>query len=48
MNPPIFRTLKRYGQRPVGTFHALLLDRGKSIFKSNWTRDIGHFYGINL
>jgi arginine decarboxylase len=45
---PYFSNLKRYSQRPVGTFHALPVARGKSIFKSNWIRDMGHFYGINL
>ena len=28
-------------QRPIGTFHALPVARGKSIFKSNWIRDMG-------
>ena len=45
---PYFSNLKRYSQRPVGTFHALPVARGKSIFKSNWIRDMGHFYGINI
>ena len=31
-----------------GTFHALPVARGKSIFKSNWIRDMGEFYGANL
>ena len=35
-------------QRPIGTFHALPIARGKSIFKSNWIRDMGEFYGANL
>jgi len=45
---PYFDNLKRYAQRPVGTFHALPVARGKSIFKSNWIRDMGEFYGANL
>lgn len=45
---PYFDNLKRYAQRPIGTFHALPIARGKSIFKSNWIRDVGEFYGINL
>ncbi len=45
---PFFDNLKRYAARPVGTFHALPIARGKSIFKSNWIRDMGEFYGANL
>ncbi|MGH7795070.1 MAG: decarboxylase [Candidatus Binatia bacterium] len=45
---PFFTNLKRYAQRPIGTFHALPLARGKSIFRSNWIRDMGQFYGTNL
>ena len=45
---PFFDNLKRYADRPVGTFHALPIARGKSIFKSNWIQDMGHFYGTNL
>jgi len=45
---PYFDNLKNYASRPVGTFHALPIARGKSIFKSNWIRDMGEFYGINL
>lgn len=45
---PFFDNLKRYAQRPVGTFHALPIARGKSVFKSEWIRDMGDFYGINL
>ena len=45
---PFFDNLKRYAQRPVGTFHALPIARGKSVFRSNWIRDMGEFYGINL
>jgi arginine decarboxylase len=45
---PYFSTLKKYAQRPIGTFHALPIARGKSVFRSNWIRDMGHFYGTNL
>jgi arginine decarboxylase len=45
---PYFDNLQRYAQRPIGTFHALPVARGKSIFKSNWIRDMGAFYGLNL
>jgi arginine decarboxylase len=45
---PFFANLKRYAQRPIGTFHALPVARGKSIFRSNWIRDMGQFYGTNL
>ena len=45
---PYFDNLKKYAQRPIGTFHALPIARGKSIFKSNWIRDMGQFYGANL
>ena len=45
---PYFDNLKRYAQRPIGTFHALPIARGKSVFNSNWIRDFGHFYGTNI
>src|SRR5438067_5737011 len=45
---PYFDNLQKYAQRPMGTFHALPVARGKSIFKSNWISDMGRFYGINL
>ncbi|CAO3424411.1 ornithine decarboxylase [Azospirillum doebereinerae] len=45
---PFFDNLKHYAQRPIGTFHALPIARGKSIFKSNWISDMGEFYGVNL
>jgi arginine decarboxylase len=45
---PYFDNLQKYAQRPMGTFHALPVARGKSIFKSNWIRDMGDFYGMNL
>ncbi len=45
---PYFDNLKTYAQRPIGTFHALPIARGKSVFRSNWIRDMGEFYGLNL
>jgi arginine decarboxylase len=45
---PYFDNLQKYAQRPMGTFHALPIARGKSIFKSNWISDMGRFYGVNL
>jgi arginine decarboxylase len=45
---PYFDNLQKYAQRPIGTFHALPIARGKSVFKSNWISDMGRFYGINL
>ena len=44
---PFFDNLKKYAQRPIGTFHALPIARGKSVFKSDWIRDMGEFYGPN-
>ncbi|WP_207538177.1 hypothetical protein [Sabulicella rubraurantiaca] len=45
---PFFDNLKRYARRPIGTFHALPIARGKSVFRSDWIRDMGEFYGVNL
>jgi arginine decarboxylase len=45
---PFFNNLRKYAQRPIGTFHALPIARGKSIFKSDWIRDMGEFYGPTL
>jgi arginine decarboxylase len=45
---PYFNNLKKYAQRPIGTFHALPIARGKSVFHSNWIRDMGEFYGTNI
>ena len=45
---PFFDNLKKYATRPIGTFHALPIARGKSVFNSDWIRDMGEFYGINL
>ena len=48
LSTPHFDNLKKYAARPIGTFHALPIARGKSIMKSNWIRDMGEFYGQNL
>lgn len=45
---PYFDNLKKYALRPIGTFHALPIARGKSIYTSNWIRDMGQFYGTNI
>lgn len=45
---PFFDNLTKYARRPIGTYHALPLARGKSLLKSNWIRDMGQFYGENL
>src|SRR3954453_22424693 len=45
---PFFDNLKKYARRPIGTFHAFPIARGKSVFNSDWIRDMGEFYGINL
>ncbi len=45
---PFFDNLKKYARRPISTFHALPIARGKSVFKSDWIRDMGEFYGLNL
>ena len=45
---PFFDNLKNYAKRPIATFHALPIARGKSVFRSEWIRDMGEFYGINL
>jgi arginine decarboxylase len=45
---PHFDNLKQYAARPIATFHALPIARGKSIMKSNWISDMGEFYGLNL
>ncbi|MDF3075747.1 MAG: decarboxylase [Alphaproteobacteria bacterium] len=45
---PYFSNLVGYSQRPIGTFHALPIARGKSVFRSNWIRDMGQFYGTNI
>jgi arginine decarboxylase len=45
---PFFDNLRKYAERPISTFHALPIARGASIFKSDWIRDMGEFYGLNL
>ncbi len=45
---PHFTNLQQFSRRPVGTFHALPIARGRSIFKSHWIKDMGHFYGTNV
>ena len=45
---PYFNNLQNYARRPIGTFHALPVARGKSVFNSHWIRDFGHFYGANI
>jgi arginine decarboxylase len=45
---PFFNNLKKYAQRPISTFHALPIARGASVFRSDWIRDMGEFYGPNL
>lgn len=45
---PFFTALKEYAKQPTGVFHALPISRGKSITKSNWIRDMGDFYGMNI
>jgi arginine decarboxylase len=45
---PYFDNLEKYAQKPIGTFHALPIARGKSVFRSEWIRDMGEFYGPTL
>jgi len=45
---PYFDNLQKYAQRPMGTFHALPIARGKSIFKSKLDSRHGSLYGLNL
>ena len=45
---PFFTALKEYSKKPTGVFHAMPVSRGKSIMKSNWIRDMGDFYGMNI
>ncbi|HKE35963.1 MAG TPA: hypothetical protein VKB39_00935, partial [Candidatus Baltobacteraceae bacterium] len=45
---PFFDNLRKYAERPISTFHALPIARGASIFKSDWIRDMGEFYGPTL
>lgn len=45
---PFFSALKEYSQKPTGIFHAMPISRGNSVFKSNWIKDFGDFYGRNM
>lgn len=45
---PFFAALREYSRQPTGVFHAMPISRGKSISKSNWIRDMGEFYGMNI
>lgn len=45
---PFFSALVDYSQKPTGVFHAMPLSRGNSVFKSNWIKDFGKFYGRNM
>lgn len=45
---PFFHALSEYSRQPTGVFHAMPISRGKSISKSNWIRDMGDFYGMNI
>ena len=45
---PFFTALREYSKQPTGVFHAMPISRGKSISKSNWIRDMGEFYGMNI
>lgn len=45
---PFYNALVSYSKRPTGVFHALPISRGNSIFKSNWIREMGDFYGRNI
>ena len=45
---PFFTALKEYARQPTGVFHAMPISRGKSIIRSNWIRDMGDFYGMNI
>lgn len=45
---PFYNALVQYSKRPTGVFHAMPISRGNSIFKSNWIREMGDFYGKNI
>ena len=47
-NTPFFSALVDYSKKPTGVFHAMPVSRGNSIFKSNWIKDFGKFYGRNM
>ena len=45
---PFFSALVDYSKKPTGVFHAMPVSRGNSVFKSNWIKDFGQFYGRNM
>ena len=45
---PFFDALKDYSREPVGTFHALPVSRGNSVFRSPWMKDFHEFYGSDI
>lgn len=45
---PFFKALVDYSKRPTGVFHAMPISRGNSVFKSNWIKEMGDFYGRNI
>jgi arginine decarboxylase len=45
---PFYSALRAYSQKPTSVFHAMPISRGNSVFKSNWIKDFGEFYGRNL
>lgn len=45
---PFFDAVKKYSREPVGTFHALPISRGNSVFKSPWLKDFFEFYGTDI
>ncbi len=45
---PFFSALVSYSKKPMGVFHAMPVSRGNSVFKSNWIKDFGNFYGRNV
>lgn len=45
---PFFSALVDYSKKPTGVFHAMPVSRGNSVFKSNWIKDFGKFYGRNM
>ena len=45
---PFFSALVDYSKKPMGVFHAMPVSRGNSVFKSNWIKDFGNFYGRNM
>lgn len=45
---PFYNALVQYSKRPTGVFHAMPISRGNSIFKSNWIKEMGDFYGKNI